>query len=93
MKCLLTASLNCRRMGLLIVFGRKSEWKIGRWGNWETEVMKLEVRICLRKERGGSAASAQRLTPGLVRKAPRASLNEEFWMVSSNLRVDLLAVL
>jgi len=39
--------------------------------------MKLEVKISLRKGRGGSEASADRLSLGLVRKAPRASLRVE----------------
>ena len=48
-------------------------------GNW---------RISLRNGSGGSAASAQRLRLGLVRKAPSASLSEAFWTVFKKARVD-----
>lgn len=65
--------------------------KIGRCGDWETEDRKLEVIVSLRKLRGGSPASAHRLSVGLVRKAPRASLRAEDWTVSSCERADLLA--
>ena len=41
----------------------------------------LEVKISLRKGRGESEASAHRLSLGLVRKAPRASLRAEVWIV------------
>jgi len=57
--------------------GRKIELLIGRWRNCETDDMKLEVKISLRKGRGGSEASVHRLSLGLVRKAPRASLRAE----------------
>ena len=57
--------------------GRKIELLIGRWGNCETDDMKLEVKISLQKRRGESEASAHRLSLGLVRKALRASLRAE----------------
>jgi len=65
----------------------KGGWKqIGRWGNYETDDMKLEVKMSLRKGREGSEASAHRLSLGLVRKAPRASLRTE--VVSGSERTD-----
>ena len=59
-----------------------------RWGDvgW-----KLDVRIFLRNVRGSSAASAQRLSPGLVRKAPSAGRSEVLWMILSKCNVVLLA--
>ena len=47
--------------------------------------------MSLQKWRGGSAASAHKLSLGLVRKAPKASLREEVWIVSSKERTDLFA--
>ena len=69
----------------------KSESKKVRCGDCDTDVRKLEVRICLRYGRGGSAASAQRLRPGLVPKASSASLSDVFWTVFNKARVDLFA--
>ena len=69
----------------------KTESKKVRWGNCDTDVRKLEVKICLRYVRGGSAASAHRLKPGLVRKAPRASLSDVFCTVFKMAKVDLFA--
>ena len=46
--------------------GGKIESKNRRAGNWDTDPSKFEVRISLRNTNGGSAASAQRLRPGLV---------------------------
>ena len=69
----------------------KSESKMVKWGNCDTDVRKIEVKICLRYVRGGLAASAQRLRAGLVRKAPSASLSDVFWTVFSKARVDLFA--
>ena len=62
-----------------------------RCGDWDTVIRKFEVSISLRYRRGGSAASAQRLRPGLVRKAPSASLSAECWIVFNMAKVDLLA--
>ena len=69
-------------MGKLFEFKSEGIFSFGVW--WEncveTEVKKLVVKICPRNVRGGSAASARRLTPGLVRKAPSGSRKEVFWM-------------
>ena len=51
---------------------------------------KFEIGISLQNA-GGSVASARRLKPGLVRKAPNASLSEVFWIVFNRAKVDLLA--
>ena len=51
--------------------------EIGRWGNYEMDDMNLEAKISLWKGRGRSEASTHRLSLGLVRKAPRASLRAE----------------
>lgn len=64
---------------------------IGSCGYWAEEARKFAVRICLRKWRGGSPASAQRLSLGLERNAPRASLRDEAWTVSRRVREDLEA--
>ena len=69
----------------------KSESKMVRWENCDTDVRKVEVKICLRYVRGGSAAFSQRLRAGLVRKAPSASLSDVFWTVFSKARLDLFA--
>ena len=53
--------------------------------------MKLKVMMILRW-RGSSEASAHRLSLGLVRKAPIASLKEEVRMVyNSATRINLIA--
>ena len=49
---------------------------MGNCGNCGTETKKLEVRISRRYRRGGSAASAHRLSAALVRKSPSANLRE-----------------
>jgi len=61
------------------VVGNREENRIvdWKWGNCETDDMKLEVKISRRKGRGRFEASAHRLSLGLVRKAPRASLRAE----------------
>jgi len=66
---------------------------IGRCRASDSEVRKLEVRVCLRNVRRNSAASAQRLSWELVQKASSASLSEVFWIVSSRCKVVLLAKL
>ena len=48
--------------------------------------------LSLRSSRGASLASADKLATGLVQKAPRASLNQVFWMLSSLWRLDAEAV-
>ena len=50
---------------------------IGNSGYCADEVMKLAVKMSLRKWSGGSAVSAHKLSLGLVRKAPMASLRDE----------------
>ena len=56
-------------------------------------IRKLDVRLFLRTERGVSAASAHRLTVGLVLNAPRAILRVADWMESNKASVFLLAEL
>ena len=63
------------RRDLMFKFDLRSE-------NWEAESRKLVDRISLLKERGGSAASAQRLILGLVLNAPRTSLKHAAWTES-----------
>ena len=58
--------------------GGETESKNGRCGDWDTDARKFEVRISMRNASGGSAASAQRLRPGLALKASIASLSEVF---------------
>ena len=47
----------------------------------------MKDRVCLRNARVISAASAQRLSWGLVRKAPSASRGKVFWIVLSRCTV------
>ena len=69
--------LSLSRMGFLdLEVEGKLISLIGRCGASDSEVRKLEVRVCLQNVRGGSAASGQRLSWRLVRKAPSASRSE-----------------
>lgn len=70
--------------------GARMDGKIGRSGSWATDAKKFAVKIRKRNWRGGSAASAQRLMVGLVRKAPRAIRRAENWIVFRSCREDLL---
>ena len=52
--------------------------RMSKYGNWDTEVKKLEVKISLRYRRGGSAVSAHNLSLGHVRKPSGPSLGSVF---------------
>ena len=69
---------------LMLEFGLESV-------NWEAEVKKFADRMSLLNERGGSAASAQRLILGLVLNAPRTSLKQAAWTESRRVSGDFLA--
>ena len=56
--------------------------------NWDTDARIFEVRSSLQNASGGSAASEQRLKPGLVQKAPSVSLSEVFWIKFNRAKVD-----
>ena len=60
-------------------------------GNWRSFKAYLIPSICLRRDRGGSWASARRLATGEVRKAP-VTTRREAWCTESRRRLlNLLA--